>query len=517
VKLRPGSIPWFFKHEVLLFWYSSAATITKGGGPGRRLDKSGIITFSVVWLLIHAVAVVVLYKLPGTGDAYPPQLLLPVAIAILTVFMFMVSQGLKASVEALFDRGDMDLLLSSPAPSLSIFAVRLLGITAGVAALYLFLFAPFAHAGLLFGKFRWLSLYPAIVGLAALATSLSMLLTLALVRLLGTRRTRVVAQVLGALAGAALFLLSQAYMLVSESGKEAAMNWLRVELGRDGLLGRDSAVWLPARAALGDAGPLLLMALLAAAAVFLTVRFTHQFFVYGVRQAASSVRSPARPAKPVRYRFRSGLFKVTVTKEWRLILRDPHLISQILLQLLYLIPAAAVVFTTRDIALPVVGAVLTLLCATLAASLAWLTVHAEDAPDLLAASPANRQTLQLAKLAAAAVPPLVIVALPLLWVMAKDPLAGLLLSVPVVGAVLASVLIAQWRRRPSPRGDFAKRGVNDWTSNILELINNFAWGGIAFLLLRTGIGSEGGTLLPLCLAFAAALAVLSFAWFTRRT
>jgi hypothetical protein len=46
---------------------------------------------------------------------------------------FMLSSALKSSVLALFERGDLDLLLSSPLPSRSIFTVRLLGVAAGAA------------------------------------------------------------------------------------------------------------------------------------------------------------------------------------------------------------------------------------------------------------------------------------------------------------------------------------------------------------------------------------------------
>jgi hypothetical protein len=123
---------------------------------------------------------------------------------LLATFLFMLSSGLKASVEALFDRGDMDLLLSSPLPSRSIFTIKLGSIVAGVAALYLFFLAPFAHVGLVLGQFRWLALYPVLIAMAAVAASLAMLLTLASVRLLGARRTRVVAQVLGAAGGCAV-------------------------------------------------------------------------------------------------------------------------------------------------------------------------------------------------------------------------------------------------------------------------------------------------------------------------
>lgn len=514
MKLRPGGVPWFLRHEILLFLYGNG--FMNKAGERVRFPKSSIVVWTVVWLALHAFAFFVVYKLGDTN--MPPKVMIAMTLALLFVFTLMLSSSLKGSVDALFERGDMDLLLSSPVSSLSIFTARLLGITLGVAFLFLFFLTPFAHAGLVLGHFRLLSIYPAVLGTSAVAASLSMLLTLGLVRTLGARRTRVVAQVLGALAGAAIFLASQAQSLMGEARMQALSQWLSEQMAPGALLGPASLAWYPTRALLGDAGPLLSVSVLAAASFFLTLRLTHRFFVRGLQEAASTSRNAARPAKPVQHNFRGKLFEVTVAKEWRLILRDPQLISQILLQLLYLVPMFAVVFTKPDFAvLPVLSAGLTMLLATLGSSLAWLTVLAEDAPDLLRSSPANQRTIRLAKLAAAAMPPLILAALPLLWLLATNPVSGALISFPVVASVVTAVLITQWRRRPAPRSNFTRRGMGDWASNILDLVNTVAWAAFAFMLLR--IGAAGGDLddaLWGLAALGAALAVLLFAWFTRR-
>jgi ABC-2 type transport system permease protein len=117
-------------------------------------------------------------------------------LALVAVATFMLSSALKASVMALFERGDLDLLLSSPLSSRSIFTVRLLGVVMSGAALYLFLFGPLVHVGVALGQFGWIGVYVTIATTATLMACLGMLLTLALVRVLGARRTRVLAQVL---------------------------------------------------------------------------------------------------------------------------------------------------------------------------------------------------------------------------------------------------------------------------------------------------------------------------------
>ncbi|WP_229425440.1 hypothetical protein [Massilia sp. Se16.2.3] len=103
---------------------------------------------------------------------------------------------------------------------------------------------------------------------------------------------------------------------------------------------------------------------------------------------------------------------IVVVKEWRLIARDPHLISQVLLQLLYLLPLCLVVFREGSLQLPGTGAGLTMLCGSLSAALASIILLAEEAPDLLHTAPANAAAVRFAKLAAAVMPVLALVALP---------------------------------------------------------------------------------------------------------
>jgi ABC-2 type transport system permease protein len=268
VNVQPGSSLWLLRHELRLFWFSLSSG--KAGAlrrPAWRVLGGGLL----VWLALHAGVFALLHAIGPTGGMPPRQFVIAVSALLLSTFLFMLSSALKRSVETLFDRGDMDLLLSSPLPSRSIFTVKLAGMAFGVAALYLFFLAPFAHVGLLLGQLRWLALYPVLFALAVLAASLAMLLTLALVRVLGARRTRVVAQVVGALAGALLYLLSQAGNLVAQSGGIAPTASARVMASLQSV-DPGSLLFLPARAALGDGAAVAAIAALGLLAGLLTVR-----------------------------------------------------------------------------------------------------------------------------------------------------------------------------------------------------------------------------------------------------
>lgn len=510
----PGSALWLLRHELRLSWFG--ATLNRGG---QRMPGVGtLVTWTIGWVLLHAFAFALLFK--GRTSLRDPHLAVMAGAVLLVCATFMLSNALRASVMALFERGDLDLLLSSPLPSRSIFTVRLLGIAVGTAALFLYLFTPFANVALVLGEPRWLAIYPVVLCVATLAACAAMLLTLALVRLLGARRTRVIAQVVAAFAGAMLFLLSQAYSLVSHGRDPGAGTRLVQRLAESGMLTPDSLLWLPGRAALGAALPLLAMVLLALAAFTLTVTRTHRFFVHGLQQAAGIGRAPTRTRGPLRVAVRRSLFDTIVIKEWRLIARDPHLISQVLLQLVYLLPLFVLILRGADTPGPAIGAGLTALCASLASSLAWIVISAEDAPDLLLSSPASRRTVQLGKLAASAMPPLVLAAVPLLWLVLRVPLSGLLVCFTVTAAVLGATLIVLWVGRPAPRSDFKARGKENFACGFLELINSVAWGGLGWLLVSLAdhpSSADAGLLaLGAALVLALGLGTPLLAWLLRR-
>lgn len=513
MSLRPGSAAWLLRHEVRMFWYTNFGTGKESAR--RKLNWRVVGGGLLVWLAMHAGVFALLRALGPAGSIPAAQFVVAVTAILLATFLFMLSSALKASVETLFDRGDMDLLLSSPLPSRSIFTVKLAGMGFGVAALYLFFLAPFAHVGLVLGQFRWLAVYPVLFAMAALAASLAMLITLALVRLLGARRTRVVAQVVGALAGAFLFLLSQAGNLMSHEDGAGASAMAQV-MGAAQSLDTGSPLLLPARAALGEPKALAIIAGLGLLAALLTITATHRFFVRGLQQAAGSQAARTSSA-PVRYRFDRGLFSLVIVKEWRLVWRDPHLISQVLLQLLYLLPMCFIMFREDAVQFWAIAGGMTMLCGSLSASLSWIILLAEDAPELLQTAPSRAATVQRAKLAAAIIPVFALVALPLLWLTSRAPLVGIATITTVCGAVVGAALINMWTGKPAVRGEFKNRGNRGVVTRLFELANLLGWEALAALLPLTLGGAPVSVGLAGAVGAAAAIALgtLPLAWMLR--
>ncbi|MDL2345973.1 hypothetical protein QOL99_17730, partial [Deinococcus sp. MIMF12] len=111
-------------------------------------------------------------------------------------------------------------------------------------------------------------------------------------------------------------------------------------------------------------------------------------------------RAGRRQAGPLRFR---PARQATLLKEWRMVGRDPELLSRTLLQLVYLLPLMASAW--RGSVVGAASAGIVLLGASLASALAHLTLNAEDAPDLLVTAPRSPAALRRDKWLAAALPP----------------------------------------------------------------------------------------------------------------
>ncbi|MDY7539467.1 hypothetical protein RGU72_14510 [Undibacterium sp. 5I1] len=515
---KVGSALWLLAHECRMFVYDMGGgktnqTDSKTGkvkAARRGVSTMGKISFSLLFVLAHLGVWSIMRKVPAL-KADPSAVIIMGAGALLAVvFSLMLSFALNRSVKVLFERADLDLLLSSPLSSRSIFSVRLIAVVLGVASLFLLLLTPVAHVGLLLGQPRWLGIYPVLLSLAVIASSFAMLLTLGLVRWLGVRRTLTVAQLIGALTGASIFLVTQIFNNLSQDYRQRVFAVFQPLLKADALMGAQSWLWLPARALFGSPLSMLMMASLGLASFLITVHLTHRFFVRGVQQvggmASTSAGKQLRTASAIKLQFRSGLWRSVVVKEWRLILRDPQLISQVLLQLLYMLPMFFVAFKNGAV-LPGVAAMLTFISGSLSASLIWVIVSAEDAPDLLRAAPANYHVIRNAKLSAAVLPVFVLLLPFLCWMTFNNVLLGLSLTVMVLLSMSSAALMNLWLAQPGQRAQFNKRGKVGFVAGLLDFFSGVAWAATTYVSMQFGLWG----FLPLTIG----LLVLGAAWLMR--
>ena len=478
--LAPGGFAWLLRHEVRL--------ALRGTGKRRWLARAGPLLLLAAIPAAAGIALAVglaavtrhdRHDVPGL-DAW----LGPIGAGVVALLVLMLSTAMVAVLRTFHDRGDLDLLLSAPLPPARVLAAKAVGVTVTVAAPFVVLVAPFAVTSAVLGFPRWLGGL-AIVGVdATLATAAAIGLVGLLVGTIGPRRARTASQLGAAVLGGAVFLLSQ-----SQSLAPGLASRLYATIQRPW----PSPLDWPARAAIGQPLPLAAMVALAVAAAWAAARAGARHLA-----AASDAGAHAATARTTVVRFRAGLTRIVVAKELRLIARDPELITQIALRLVYLIPMAALLARGRHGVDPgpAIAAAATACAGLLASSLAWIVVAAEDAPDLLASAPRDAASVGRAKLIAATLVPLVVVGIAALaGALTAAPRAGAVTLVMGTVAAVSAALLQAWFGRPAPRAAFRRRQTGSFAVAVGEVVLAGAWSGTANLLVRGSVWALAPALL----------------------
>jgi ABC-2 type transport system permease protein len=181
-----------------------------------------------------------------------------------------------------------------------------------------------------------------------------------------------------------------------------------------------------------------------------------------------------------------------------------------LLPILYFIPLFFI-FGTRfqkegltQFALPGFASAFVLIATTLAASLAWITVSAEDAPDLIAGAPVTRDQLERAKATAAAGPVILLLLAPAVIASLAEWPAGFWLMVGGAGAIISVCLIAIWYQKPGNRKNFRRRTRAGFFVNMGQAVITVSWVG------ATGLAVAGwalASIIPVLIAAGLLLAM----------
>src|SRR5580692_2899833 len=340
--MTPGTTVWFARHESRLAWRDWLSMMTAGRRERLRRVVIAILVFAVFMRFVA-------YWMVGRfADAQiDTPTLVTLTTTILLSWLLMTSQAMESMTRAFYSRSDLDLILSSPVEANRLFAVRITTVALSVAAMAIPLAAPFIDILVARGGVRWMGAYGLVVAMGAAATGLAVGFTVALFRLIGPKRTRLVAQVVAAVIGAAFVIGLQVAAILSY-GTISRVTVLQSKTALAYAPDLGSIVWWPARAAMGDwlalVGVLAVsIALLVAAIALVSPRFG-EYATAAAGVAASRVSQTRRQSAFKKTSPRRALRR----QEWTLLRRDPWLVSQTFMQMLYLIPPAVLLWRSFD-------------------------------------------------------------------------------------------------------------------------------------------------------------------------
>ena len=469
----PGTLTWFARHECRLAWRDWLSMMTAGRRRRARSIAIGLVVFAV---FMHGLA----YAMVGryghvAADADKTVLLVISGNALLSAAL-MLSQAMESVTRAFYSRADLDLILSSPASARRLFSVRIGAMALAITLMAVLLAAPFIDVLALTGGARWLGAYGVVAALGMMATALAVGLTIALFRVLGPRRTRLVAQIVAAIIGAA-FVIGLQVAAIFSYGTLSRLAFLQSDALAALMPDTQSVVWWPARAILGDVGALAAVlataiALLGAAIfVFAPIFAEHATAAAGVAHAATRSRrwTGFRRASPM------GALR---RKEWSLLRRDPWLVSQTLMQLLYLLPPALLLwrsFASGAGAPALLVPVLVMAAGQLAGGLAWLAISGEDAPDLIASAPVSARQVLRAKIEAV-LGGIALAFAPFVLALAfAAPFGAFVSALGIVAATASATAIQLWFRSQAKRSHFRRRQTSSRVATFAEALSSIGW------------------------------------------
>ncbi|HZL30062.1 MAG TPA: permease [Pseudolabrys sp.] len=478
--IAADTLTWHACHELRLGWRDWLSLMTAGGRTRARNAAIALIVFAV---FMHLFAYWLVAGYANADLSSGPETMIAITGTLLLSWSLLLSQAMESVTRAFYARADLDLILTSPSSARKVFAVRMGRIAAGTVAMSMLLAASFIDVLALRGGLRWLATFGVVAAMGAIATAAALALTIALFRLVGAKRTRLIAQIAAAIIGAA-FVIGLQVLAIFSGGTLSRVAALRSSWMIEHTPNASSLVWLPARAALGDWTALAVVVLtgavlLAAAIVIFSARFgDHALTAAGVSAGVVRQRRVS-----LAFRRRSPQ-RVLRQKEWTLLTRDPWLVSQTLMQILYLLPPAVLLWVTfRDgsDAFVVLIPVVVMAAGQLAGGLAWLSISGEDAPDLVATAPVPSGRILAAKIEAV-IGMIALIFAPMMAALALDSVYGaLVLAAGVLTAAGAATSIQISFRVQARRSQFRRRQTSSRVATFAEAFSSIAWAATAAL------------------------------------
>jgi ABC-2 type transport system permease protein len=496
-----AALSWFARHEIRLAWREWLAMMTAGRKGRKRAAIIGLIVFAAI---MHLPAYAVIGRFADLQAPLEKSTLIVMSATIFLAWALMLSQAIESVTRVFYARADLDLIMSSPVRLANVFSVRIAAIALSVMAMALLLSTPFVDVLVIGGGVRWFAAYGVVIAIGLSAAAVAIAVTIVLFHLIGPSRTRLVAQILAAIVGAGFVIALQIAAILSY-GTLSRFAVLTSDAAAAFAPDLDSVVWWPARAALGDGEALLL--LLAGGLILLgavMAIFSPRFADTVVRVSANA--APALQGARIKA-FRSGSRQQALRwKEFVLLRRDPWLVSQTLMQLLYLVPPALMLwrsFAESSDAIVLITPVMVMAAGQLAGGLAWLTNSGEDAADLVATAPlppsrVTRAKIEVVLIAIGAIFAPLIVAL-----IFASPFQAAVTASGVIIAAASATAIQLWFRVQARRSQFRRRQTSSRLATFAEAFSSIGWAATAALALSIPIAALATGLMTACILVAA--------------
>lgn len=442
---RQPTLFWTIVRNDLRLWWRGPA--------GRKASwATGIIGWLLFFVLAHLMAWGALAPYAHTGRGGP------MLVCLLTASMLAMT-ALHRSLEVLYNRADLSLLLSSPVPASTVLLTRLVDITMTTLLGTTMLVLPVTDVAIALFGWQWIWAFPTWFAASLIFVPLGVLTTIVAVERIGARRARTALQLAGMAFGLAAVVVTQ------------VPNWQRASAprGTSSPPPADPFAWLDVPplqqlvAAASGAWQWLLPLVTLAAGLFALARHSLATRFVGSAQGAAADtggerQRPADAGAAWRGAFRRSSGRTLVRTQFLLLRRDPLLVMRCAMQVVSFAPMFVGAFLFR--AAVGIGGVAMTAAAVIPLHLAALRNANDDGHDFESASPITQRGRARVRSIAFALPLAVLALAAAAFVAANgDALLGALIGVAGItnafagswlGTCTVPVLTAEERARGRP-------------------------------------------------------------------
>ena len=510
----PGSILWLARHQIRLSW--------RLGRLGKKMPSwvKPVFTILFVTFLSFSMGYGIAKTFEAAAGDYKQISSLAGAI-ILTLMISGISMNMMGSFMTITEKGDLDLLLSSPIPPHRFVAARLISSAWRGFCIYAGFATIFFGASIVMISPMFASIYVVVAGFAILDAALTYMIARQALLWFGLRNGRRAIITLGAV-GVLVGLFG--YQMVSSSGSLGQLAAKEDDPNASLVLLHDWVVALTSNLSwlggtiLGDWLGALVFPVAGAVVSAAVLHFAGKRYDQDVAFLnGQNDHAPHKARKAHARQFRRPALVMVFHKEWLSLTRDPLFVSQLIVPLFTMVPFLGFVWNAmanpeeQSEMAPVMGAVfaaITVFNVTmLTSSLAWLTASVEEARDLLQASPLDPKIILQGKVLAASGPAIIELFLVAALVAWAWPVAALTILVMGTATCAGACVIEFSRPRPTKRPKMTQRPDRSLVAVLFGLGLGILWACAA--------GLAAAKIVWWLLPAALAITISYVAWATR--
>jgi ABC-2 type transport system permease protein len=245
-----------------------------------------------------------------------------------------------------------------------------------------------------------------------------------------------------------------------------------------------SIIWWPAKAVIGDMGAFAVMAVLGFGLLGLVIHTcAANFGAHVITASGIAFDTSKGPGYSARFAPRSPK-RALRRKEWMSLRRDPWLMSESLMQILYLVPPALLLwlnFSDKVGSLLILVPIMVMAAGQLSGGLAWLAISGEDAPELVGSAPVTPRAIITAKIEAVLGAIALVFAPLLIGLVLVAPRFAAVAALGILISAMSGTMIQIWFRAQAKRSRFRSRQTSSRFATLAEALSSISWAGTAAL------------------------------------